>query len=106
MRDITIIKYLLEAVDNNYIEKFVVKQFNNYEICIVINVLDSDNVATVYNMIEANIYTRKDLLGKAIYYSVDGYMIITTINEITYKIRVKSKRSSKENRNKRRKHMR
>ena len=106
MRDITVIKYLLEAVDNSYIEKFVVKQFSNYEICIVINVLDSDNVSTVYNMIEANIYTRKELLGKEIYYSVEGHMVIKTINAITYKIRVKSKRSSKENKNKRKKHMR
>lgn len=100
MKNITIIKYLLTAVDNKYIEKFTIKQLNGYDISIVIDISDKEHINTVYDMIEANIYVNKNLLG----YSVDrldGIMVVKTTNDIIYRIRVKSKRSSKINKYKR-----
>ena len=96
MKNITLIKYLLATVDNGYIDKFVVKQINNYNIAIVIDIKNKNNITTVYNMIEANIHINRELLGKEVFRLKDG-MIIKTYNDIIYNIRVRSKRSNKEN---------
>lgn len=82
-----IIKYLLNAVDNNYIEKIDINNISEYKISIKCLVSNSGKLRPILDMIEANLYTNKKLLSESIT-RYDNIITVRTFQNIVYDITV------------------
>lgn len=90
LKSVPVIKYLLGATENNYIEKLEFKkvQTDNIEVDAIVS--GEDRVMPVVMMIEANMYVKKDLLAINVE-NKNSTLKIETFNKITYVINVKAK---------------
>lgn len=92
----TIVKYLLEALNNKYIDNILIDKVSDNLLKIQVVVNTTARIKPVLMMIEANMYTRKDLLA----YSTKQFenkLIIKTFNKIEYNIEVISRKEQKNN---------
>lgn len=89
MKRYTIIEYLLEAVENNYISKLVFNDVSEDEVSVDIYTSDRSLIRPVVFMVEANMYTRNKLKA----YNVTSYrneLVINTFDNVKYTIKVRS----------------
>lgn len=96
MENKTIVKYLLEALNNKYIDNILIDKASDNLLKIQVVVNTTARIKPVLMMIEANMYTRKDLLA----YSTKQFenkLIINTFNNIEYNIEVISRKEQKNN---------
>jgi hypothetical protein len=61
MKDYGVLKYLFGAVETGYIQRIVVEKEKNNEIFIKAIVTNEQKIQPVSWMIEANMYTKRDL---------------------------------------------
>lgn len=90
IKDMTVIKYLISATQNNYIEKLEFDNITNSRNEITVIVSNEARIRPTLMMIEANMYTKKELLARNVEY-LDDRLLIETFNNVVYDIRVKSK---------------
>ena len=97
MDNMNIIKYLLEALNNRYLDELEVISNSGDLIKVLVIVNNEMLIRPVLMMIEANMYTRKELLA---YRTVqeDNRLKINTFNNVDYIIEVASK-EGKEHKN-------
>lgn len=96
MENKTIVKYLLEALNNKYIDNILIDKVSDNLLKIQVVVNTTARIKPVLMMIEANMYTRKDLLA----YSTKQFenkLVINTFNNIEYNIEVISRKEQKNN---------
>lgn len=83
----TIIRYLMNSIDYNYLTKIDIKKLTNDEVDIDIYI-DNNNVIAVINMIEANMFIDRKLYKvKKVVTGSDKVLIFTTDN-ILYTINI------------------
>lgn len=89
MKEFPIVKYLLSTVDNGYTEKLKFNNIDENSLNITIFVNNECKIRPVLMMIEANMYTRKELRACKVAYGND-MLTIDTFNNITYNIGIKT----------------
>lgn len=89
LKDITIVQYLMNALENNYLESMIFNNVTKSDINITALVSNSARIRPTLMMIEANMYTKKELLAINVE-CLDSALIINTFNGIKYTINVKS----------------
>ena len=94
MNKYSIIQYLLNATENNYLEGILFEKIEPSKIVITATVSTPQKIQPVLWMIEANMYTRKDLLAMSVNYLDDG-LEIHSFENITYIINVKCNNKNK-----------
>lgn len=90
MKDLTVLKYLLKAIDNNYIQSIDIRTTKDTKMDIIVFVSQPERIIPVAQMIEANMYVKSELLAKNTIYGKNA-LIINTFNDIEYNIHIKSK---------------
>lgn len=90
MTDVTVIHYILSSIENNYIDKIEFTEVSESLIEVTAIVSNEMKIKPVMMMIEANMYTRNNLLAKKITYELDK-IIIDTFNNIKYVIHIIAK---------------
>lgn len=90
MTDVTIIHYILSSIENKYIDKIEFTEVSESLIEVTAIVSNEMKIKPVMMMIEANMYTRNNLLAKKITCELDK-IIIDTFNNIKYVIHVVTK---------------
>lgn len=97
MKNMTVIKYIMQTVELGYIDSINFNSINQSSISLTVLVSHIEKIKPVMMMIEANMYVRKDILAKSVIYGNDT-LTIETFNNITYVIFVKVKEDTKNKR--------
>lgn len=90
MKKYAVIQYLLEAVEKNYLEGIIFDNIKPSKIMITALISDIRKTKPVMWMIEANMYTRRELQAINVK-SYDNNMVIHTFENIEYNLSIKVK---------------
>lgn len=90
MREYGVIQYLLNAVENNYLEGLLFDKIEPSKFLLTAIVSNCQKIKPVMWMIEANVYTNKDLLADSVE-CFDNIVSIHSIEGVTYSINVIAK---------------
>lgn len=90
MKKYAVIQYLLEAVEKNYLEGIIFDNIKPSKIMITALISDIRKTKPVIWMIEANMYTRRELQAINVK-SYDNNMVIHTFENIEYNLSIKVK---------------
>lgn len=90
MHKYSIIHYLLDAVENKYLERLLFNKVETSKCLITAIVSDCQRIKPVMWMIEANMYANKSLLAISVE-SFDNSLEIHSSDGITYVINVVAK---------------
>ena len=85
-----IIQYMLSAIENNYLEGLLFDKIEPSKFLLTATVSNEQRVQPVLWMIEANMYTKRDLLAENVQ-SFDNSLEIHSFEGITYIINVIAK---------------
>lgn len=85
MKDLTVLQYIMTTVENEYVDRIEFEDVNENDIRINVIVSNEFKKQPVIQMIEANLYTKSNLLAKYITHDIDR-LTIGTFNNITYYI--------------------
>lgn len=85
-----IIQYMLSAIENNYLDGLLFDKIEPSKFLLTATVSNKQRVQPVLWMIEANMYTKRDLLAENVQ-SFDNSLEIHSFEGITYIINVIAK---------------
>lgn len=85
-----IIQYMLSAIENNYLEGLLFDKIEPSKFLLTATVSNEQRVQPVLWMIEANMYSKRDLLAENVQ-SFDNSLEIHSFEGITYIINVIAK---------------
>lgn len=85
-----VIQYLLSAIENNYLDGLLFDRIETSKMLLTVSVSDSQRIQPVIWMIEANMYTNKDLLVESTV-SCSNSLEIRGLDGFTYIINVVAK---------------
>lgn len=85
-----IIQYMLSAIENNYLEGLLFDKIEPSKFLLTATVSSEQRIQPVLWMIEANMYTKRDLLAENVQ-SFDNSLEIHSFEGITYIINVIAK---------------
>lgn len=85
-----IIQYMLSAIENNYLEGILFDKIEPSKFLLTATVSSEQRIQPVLWMIEANMYTKRDLLAENVQ-SFDNSLEIHSFEGITYIINVIAK---------------
>lgn len=91
MNKYNIIQYMLSAVENNYLEGLLFNRVEPSKFLMTATVFEKQRIKPVVWMIEANMYTRRDLLAESVKTS-ENSLEINSFEGITYIINVIAKK--------------
>lgn len=91
MNKYNIIQYMLSAVENNYLEGLLFNRVEPSKFLLTATVSEKQRIKPVVWMIEANMYTRRDLLAESVKTS-ENSLEINSFEGITYIINVIAKK--------------
>lgn len=86
----SIIQYMLSAIENNYLEGISFDELKPSKFLLTATVSSEQRIQPVLWMIEANMYTKRDLLVESVL-SFDKSLEIHSFEDITYIINVIAK---------------
>ena len=85
-----IIQYILSAIENNYLEGLLFDKIEPSKFLVTATVSNEQRIQPVLWMIEANMYTKRELLAENVQ-SFDNSLEIHSFEGITYIINVIAK---------------
>ena len=85
-----VVNYLLSAVENNYIDSININKVSTNNIHIEAKVSNEQKIQPVLWMIEANMYTKRELSAKNVNCN-DNSIVIQLFDDTTYEICIKTK---------------
>lgn len=85
-----IIQYILSAIENNYLEGLLFDKIEPSKFLLTATVSNEQRIQPVLWMIEANMYTKRELLAENVQ-SFDNSLEIHSFEGITYTINVIAK---------------
>lgn len=87
MKRFSIIQYILDAVENNYLERIIFDSIESSKFLLTAVVSNEQKIQPVLWMIEANMYTKRELLVKNVK-TLNNSLEICSFEGITYIINV------------------
>lgn len=87
LEDVTLVKYLLQAIEQDYIKSIKFQSIRHNKFNIKVYVGNEQFIGPTYNMIEANAYVKPELLITKVTRG-DGFMELEASNGLSYKLTV------------------
>ena len=89
-KQLTVIYYLEQALNNKYIENIRFDKVSKTKIAVTITVSHQARIKPTLMMIEANMITRKEFIAKNVTY-INNSLFIQTFNNIDYYVNIVAK---------------
>lgn len=89
-KQLTVIYYLEQALNNKYIENIRFDKISKTKIAVTVTVSHQARIKPTLMMIEANMITRKEFLAKNVAY-INNSLFIQTFNNIDYYVNIVAK---------------
>lgn len=89
-KQLTVIYYLEQALNNKYIENIRFDKVSKTKIAVTVTVSHQARIKPTLMMIEANMITRKEFLAKNVTY-INNSLFIQTFNNIDYYVNIVAK---------------